>query len=88
MLVERSLDHNRIEIISHNELGHDRVAADVPLARRVERFRIDLADHICRYRSLSISPSTSPPHTSQRYPSSHLAMARGMTNDEARMTKE
>jgi hypothetical protein len=45
-LVKIAIDENRLEVIGHDELGKDRIAADVPLAHRVERFRIDHSDHI------------------------------------------
>src|SRR4051794_17436607 len=44
-LVEMAFDDHRLELIVDNELRQHRVAADVPLARRVQRLRIDQAGH-------------------------------------------
>ena len=45
-LVEVPFGHDRGEIIVHDELRKRRIAADVPLAGRVERLRIDLPNYI------------------------------------------
>ena len=46
--VEGAFDHDRLEIVGDDELREHRVAADVALAGRVQRFGIELADHVAQ----------------------------------------
>jgi hypothetical protein len=45
-LVEGAFDDDRLEIVGDDELRKHRVAADVALAGRMQRFRIELPNHV------------------------------------------
>src|SRR6185503_2599775 len=49
-LIEWALDDHRLEVVAHDELGERWVAAKVPLARCVQRFRIEQAHYIAQIK--------------------------------------
>ena len=46
--VKGAFNDDRLEVVFDDELGEGGIAADVPLAGRVERFGIDLADDVAQ----------------------------------------